>query len=101
MLGEEPLDQPVHVNEVVGVDESVPFVVLDHVFDLDAARPKGLDEIVGFGLHDTGVVGSLDDQQRPDGARGKAGPCGDVLSCALLGSRLLTSAHLSRFTIKS
>jgi len=58
----EPVDHLVHVDYIVGVDESVPLVVLDHVLDLDAAVAQRRDQVVGFGLHDTYIVGALNDQ---------------------------------------
>jgi hypothetical protein len=64
VLGKQPLDRPVHVNEVVRVDETVPLVVLGHVLDVDSTGPQWCHEMVGFGLDDARVVGALDDQQR-------------------------------------
>jgi hypothetical protein len=35
VLGEEALDRPVHVDHVLIVDETVPFIAFDYVLDFD------------------------------------------------------------------
>jgi hypothetical protein len=41
----------------------VAFVVLDHVLDLDSARPQRFDKVVGLRLHHARIVGALDDHE--------------------------------------
>jgi hypothetical protein len=65
MLGEKPFDRVLHVDLVLWIQETVAFVLLDHVLALYSAIPERVDEVVGLRLHDANVKHS------PGAASGK------------------------------
>ena len=54
----------VKLEAVFLVRETMTFVVLHHIVDLDATVAQCLDHLVRLGLIDTRIVGSLRDKQR-------------------------------------
>ena len=56
----------VEINPVLRTRETVPFIRVKDVGHFAAVLPDGLDDLFGFSLFDTRIVGALANQQRPD-----------------------------------
>src|SRR5438874_1814208 len=64
MFGEELLRGSVELQPVFGLGEAVALVGKQHVLVVDALVLHGRHDLLGLGLFDPGVVGSLGDQHR-------------------------------------
>jgi hypothetical protein len=63
MSRQEAFHPTIEVEAILLVVEAVTFVSFYDVLDIEAPLPEGLHDLVGFGLLDPRVVGSLGHQQ--------------------------------------